>query len=174
MPQASQLYGINICTTEGLLTAAGAETVYDTTVAIGYCIDGKADLHATQVDGATPTTDGNGDAFEALAVTNSDGSISGKGACVVWCLNTSDAVVCYQGEIEELDGISTTFVNTPQFPSIPDDETPFAYQILKQAMDSLTAPTADSSTFGTSNWNATGFTNVIVDVFTLPRRPQES
>lgn len=171
MPQASQLYGINICTTEGLLTAAGAETVYDTTVAIGYCIDGKADLHATQVDGVTPTTDGNGDAFPALAVTNSDGSLSGKGACVVWCLNTSDAVVCYQGEIEELDGLTTDFVNAPQFPSIPDDETPFAYQILKQASD---GSTADTSTFGTTDWNGTGFTNAIVDVFTLPRRPQVS
>lgn len=174
MPQASQLYGINICTTEGLLTATGAETLYDTTVAIAYCIDGKSDLFATKNSQATPTTDGNGDPFPALAVLNSDGSSSGKGACVVWCINTSDALVVFQGAIEELDGISTTFVNTPQFPSIPDDVTPFAYQILKQAMDSLTAPTADSATYGTSNWNATGFTNVIVDVFTLPRRPQES
>lgn len=171
MTQASQLYGINICSTEGLLTAAGAETVYDTTVAIGYCIDGKADLHATQTDGATPTTDGNGDAFPALAVTNSDGSLSGKGACVVWCLNSSDAVVCFQGGIVELDGLTTTFLFTPEFPTIPDTVTPFAYQILKQVSD---GSTADTSTFGTTNWNGTGFTNVIVDVFALPRRPQDS
>lgn len=171
MPQASQLYGINICTTQGLLTATGAETVYDIAVAIAYSIDGKADLHATQVDGVTPTTDGNGDAFPALAVTNADGSISGKGACVVWCLNTSDAVECYQGDIVELDALTTDFLYAPPYPSIPDTATPFAYQILKQQTDGATA---DSATFGTSNWNATRFTNVIVDVFTLPRRPQES
>lgn len=171
MPQASQLFGINICTAEGLLTATGAETVYDTTVAVSYSIDGKSDLHATQVDGTTPVLDGNGDPFEALAVTNSDGSISGKGACVVWCFNTSDAVACFQGEVVELIDTSTDFAFKPEFPSIPDEFTPFAYQILKQATD---GSTADSATFGTSNWNATRFTNVIVDVFTLPRRPQDS
>lgn len=171
MPQASQLYGINICSTEGLLTAAGAETVYDTTITIGYCIDGKADLHATQIDGTTPTADGDGIAFPALAVTNADGSLTGKGACVVWCLNASDAVVCFQGPVVELDGLTANFLFNPEFPSIPDAVTPFAYQILKQVSDGATA---DTATFGTTNWNATGFTNVIVDVFTLPRRPQDS
>ncbi len=171
MTQASRLFGTNFCTTMGLLTATGAETVYDTTVAIQFCIEGKGYSKAAVTDGATPTTDGGGDAFPALAVTNSDGSITGKGAVVVWGLLADGTVVCYQGPIEELDGLTTNFLHTPEFPSFPDSFTPFAYQVLKQATD---GSTADTATFGTSNWNATRFTNAIVDVMTLPRRNQDS
>jgi hypothetical protein len=34
--------------------------------------------------------------------------------------------------------------------------------------------TAGTITFGSSNWNATGFTNAIVNIATLPDRPQVS
>lgn len=171
MPQASRLFGTNFCTTMGLLTATGSETVYDTTVAIQFCVDGKGFSKATVANGVTPVVDGNGDAFPALAVTNSDGSISGKGACILWCLDAAGTVVCFQSPVEALDGLTTDFLHTPEFPSIPDTVTPFAYQILKQATD---GSTADTATFGTSNWDATRFTNVIVDVMTLPRRTQDS
>lgn len=177
MGNTTQLRGINMCTTEGLLTCTGAETLFDTTVAIAFCNDGKSDLHATEGSTATPATDNFGNAYPSLKVTNADGSLTGKGACVVWGLtgvdhaDGVDTIVILHGEVQELDGLTTNFVIAPQFPDIPDDVTPFAYQILKAATD---GSTADATVFATANWNATRFTNVIVDVFTLPRRPQES
>ena len=171
MPQSSRLFGTNFCTNSGVLTATGAETVYDTTVAINYCVEGKTFIKATVADGTTPIVDGDGQAFPALAVTNEDGSISGKGATILWCVDAAGLVVCFQGVIGELDLLSTDFLLRPDFPSVPDDLTPFAYQILKQQTDGTTA---DTATFGTSNWNATRFTNVIVDIMTVPRRPQSS
>jgi len=166
-----------MCFTEGLLTCAGAETAFDTTVTISYANDGKIDLHATEGSTAVPTTDNFGNAYPSLAVTNADGSITGKGACVVWGLtgvdhaDGADTIVILHGPVVELDGLTTNFVHTPEFPSIPDDVTPFAYQIVKAATD---GSTADATVWGTANWNATRFTNVIVDVATLPRRPQDS
>ena len=170
MTQASQLRGTNTCTNSGALTAAGSETVYDTTIAINFSVEGEALTKATVTDGATPVVDGNGDAFPALAVTNSDGSLSGKGACVVWGLTAAGVVTCFQGTIVELNDISTDFTFSPEFPTVPDTVTPFAFQILKQQSD---GSTADTATFGTSDWDATRFTNTITNVMTLPRRPQE-
>jgi hypothetical protein len=71
------------------------------------------------------------------------------------------------GPHEALD-MNGNFVRAPQFPVVPDLVTPFAYQVLKAGA------TASATTviFGTANWSATGFTNVIVNVFTLPKRPQ--
>jgi hypothetical protein len=43
---------------------------------------------------------------------------------------------------------------------------PFAYQLVQ------TAGTSSAWTFGTSNWNATGVTDAIVDISVLPDRPQ--
>jgi hypothetical protein len=60
------------------------------------------------------------------------------------------------------------FRHAPSFPHVPDDVCPFAYQVLKHYSE------ATSVTFGTSNWNTTGFTNVIVNVMQLPDRPQVS
>jgi hypothetical protein len=170
MPQTSRLYGVNITNTIAGLTALGAETLFDTANATVYSVDGQLFSAAAVVDGATPVLDGDGNPFPALAVTNSDGSISGKGAAVVWCRNAATATVCFQGPITTLDGLSTNFEFAPQFPGIPDDVTPYAYQILKQQTDGVTA---DSSTFGASNWDATRFTNTITNCATLPRRPQE-
>ena len=52
-----KLRGSNFCTSSGLLTATGADTVYDTTVTITYCINGKAATKTAVTDGVTPTTD---------------------------------------------------------------------------------------------------------------------
>jgi len=154
----SDLYGANFCTTSGALTATGAETVYDTTVAIGFCVNGKAYSKDAVTDGATPTTDTNtGVAFKTLTAS--------QGCVLVWCLNASGTVSVAQSEVQSLDAAGN-FIIAPEFPSIPDTLTPFAYQVLKAGS------TAGTITIGSSNWNATGFTNAIVNVFTLPNRPQ--
>lgn len=159
MAYASERSNGNRCTTSGLLTATGAETVHDTTVTIAYSVNGKALTKTAITDGATPTSDiVTGAAFVAFGPS--------QGTVVVWCLNSSGTVRCAQGTIESWDG--TTFASAPKFPNIPDSLTPFAYQVLKASS------TASAVTFGTSNWNATGFTNAIVNVHELPDRPQVS
>jgi hypothetical protein len=148
--------GLNFCFPSGLLTCTGAETVYDTTVAITSCINGKLTPRAAVTDGATPTTDAvTGAAFRPLTAN--------RGCVIVWALEGS-TVRCMQGPIEVLDG--GVFQIAPKFPNVPDTMAPFAYQVLKAGA------TAGTITFGSSNWNATGFTNVIQNVAVLPDRPQ--
>ena len=142
----------------GLLTAAGAETVYDTTVAIEFAINGKmGTARATVADGATPTT-GNTSAAGITLTAN-------QGRVVVWGVIAAGTLVVEEGPVATLSG--STFVTAPLFPDIPDTVCPFAYMVLKA--DSTTVGTWD---FGTDNWNATGVTNVIVNVSQLPGRPQ--
>ena len=158
--QAQELFGVNICTTLGLLTATGAETVYDTTVVITYSVNGKGYTKAAVTNGATPTTDGNtGSAFTTLAAS--------EGCSLTWALDASGTVTVYQGSVETLDS-DNNFVIAPSFAGLPDTVTAFAYQVLKNSSAGSTV------TIGTSNWNATGFTNVIQDVLTMPNRPQEA
>ena len=49
-----------------------------------------------------------------------------------------------------------------------NEVSPFAYQVLKQFAS------ATNVTFGTSSWNATGYTNAIVHIAQLPIQPQVS
>jgi hypothetical protein len=152
---AQRLLGPSATTTNGLLTATGAETVYDTTVAITYCIQGEA-----QTAKAAVTDSATGSAAATLTAN--------KGRVVVWALSAGGTVVCYHGKNTDLD-TSGNFVTAPQFPDVPDTVAPFAFQVLKAGS------TAGTITFGTSNWNATGFTNSITNVILgLPNRPQTS
>jgi len=155
------LAGANFCTTNSLLTATGAETVHDSTVLLNYCINGKAYTKSgTNADQVTPTTDAvTGEAFDTL--------VANEGCVMVWCYNSSGTVKVVQSEVNALDAAGQ-FVDIPEFPLVPDDITPFAYQVLKAGA------TAGTITFGTSNWNATGYTNVVVNVMALPNRPQAS
>lgn len=147
-------------TNTGLLTATGAETVYDTTVAIDYSIGGKAYRKATVADGTTPTTDGDGAALSTLAAS--------KGCVMVWCLNAAGTVSVFQSDVNDLDA-SDAFEVVPNFPVVDlDTYCPFAYQVITNGS------TGSTFTFGSSNWNATGITVAIQNVLTLPRRPQES
>lgn len=167
---ALELRGGVFCTTSGLLTATGAETVHDTTVTINYVIDGKIRTKAAITDGATPTTDVNtGAAFPALIGGGSVANTPGNGCVVVWGLNAAGTVKCAMGRHQKLD-MSGNFVIAPEFPTIPDDFASFAYQVLKAGATA----SASGVTFGSSNWNATGFTNTIVNVAYLPSRPQVS
>jgi hypothetical protein len=151
--------GLNMCTTTGLLTATGAETVYDTTATIQFCINGKAATKAAVTDGATPVIDGVTGVAPPVLTAN-------MARMAVWCLNASGAVSVVHGGNVAWDGSAAAPM--PPFPYIPDDRTPFAYQFLKAGS------TAGTITFGTSNWNATGFTNAIQNVLVLPEHPQIS
>lgn len=165
-----ELRGGVLCTTSGLLTATGGVTTHDTTVTINYIIDGKIRTKTPITTGATPTTDAvTGLAFPLLIGGGSVANTPGQGTVVVWGLNAAGTVRCAQGSIEKLD-MQGNFVNVPQFPPIPDDFCPFAYQVLKAGATA----SASGIRFGTNNWNATGFTNVIVNVAFLPSRPQVS
>ena len=162
--------GLNMCTNSGLLTATGAVTTYDTTVIITYAIDGKVATRAAITAGVTPTLDINtGLAFPILVGGGSVANTPGNGAVAVWGLTSGGTVVVAMGPSTPLD-VAGNFPYAPQFPAIPDTMTPFAYQVLKAGATA----SATAIRFGTSLWNATGFTNVIQNVLTLPSRPQVS
>lgn len=160
---ASELKGITQAFASGLLTAAGAESVYDTTVAIQFSINGEMGTARTTVNGGTtPLLDGDGVALATLVGT----ATAGQGCAMVWCLKADATVVVFQGPIRALDAAGV-FDIAPDFPTIDESVyCPFAFQILKHTAD------ASTITFGTSNWNATGFTNTITNVSVLPARPQ--
>lgn len=160
--------GFDFCTTSGLLTATGGVTTYDTTVTINYALDGILRTKTAITTGATPTTDANtGLAFPALVGGASVAGAFGNGAVAVWGLNAAGTVRVALGSPQALDS-QGNFVNAPQFPAIPSDFTPFAYQVLKAGATA----SATAIIFGTALWNATGFTNVIKNVAFLPSRPQ--
>ena len=161
--QASDVKGLNMAFTSGALTGTGAETVYDTTVTITYSVDGKIKAKTAVTDGATPTTDGNtGAAFNVV--------LPDKVSVFVWGLNAGGTVSLYQGSIESVDGDTDVAKIYPQFPSIPETVTPFAYTIYQ----TTGASSAAGLSPGTSNWNATGLTATHVNISTLPSRPQIS
>lgn len=168
MPNQLDMRGGNYCTTSGLLTATGAVTTYDTTVTINYCINGKLATKTAITTGTTPTTDYvTGLTFPALVGGASVAGAYGNGCAVVWGLISGGTVKCIMGAPQALD-VAGRFIIAPQFPTIPEDFVPFAYQILKAGATA----SATAIVFGTANWNATGFTNVIVNVTELPKRPQ--
>lgn len=153
--------GMNFCTTSGLLTATGAETVYDTTATINYVLNGKIAPKTAIADGVTPTTGNTSGAPITLTAS--------QGRTVAWGLVSGGTVKVEEGPVVTLDAAGNfRDTDTPQFPSIPGTFAPFAYQVLKAGAS------AGTITFGSSNWNATGFTNAIVNVAVLPDRPQTS
>lgn len=150
--------GITAAFTSGLLTATGAETVYDTTVTIVYAIDGVLYTKTAVTDGVTPTTDINtGATFAALEPD--------KACCFVWMVNAGGTVAVAQGPQVDVDGATDLRKVHPQYPHIPADYCPFAVQIVQ------TSGASSSFAFGTSNWNATGITDVIKNISGLPSRP---
>jgi hypothetical protein len=143
---------------------AGTTSTYTTTVTTVASIGGKfVTTLGAQTNTASPTTDaGTGAAYVALGVN--------KATVLVWGTNAAGAIKMCQGSIENTEvGVTTTvgaFINAPQFPTLPDDFVPMAYQLCR------TAPSASAWTPGTSNWTATGVTcAAMVNVTTLPARP---
>jgi hypothetical protein len=141
-----------------LLTATGGVTTHDTTVTINYVLDGVIRQKTAITTGATPTTDGNSGA--AITLTANQARVA------VWCLNSSGTLSVRAGAVVAWDGVA--FNMPPPMPDIPDTVVPFATQMLKAGS------TAGTITFGSSNWNATGFTNSIENICVPRARPRTS
>jgi len=146
---------------------AGTTNTYTTTATTNGVIDGRfATGLSAQTNTASPTLDAvTGLAFPKLT--------DNQATVLVWGTNAAGAIKLAQGSIEATAvGITTTagdFLNLPQFPVLPDDFCPMAYNLVR------TAPSAADFTTGTSNWTATGITaSTFRNISTLPRRPQSS
>jgi len=149
-------HGRTFITTPGLLTATGGVTTHDTTATINYYLNGVMRQKTAITTGATPTTD----ILTGLPITLT----ANKACVVVWLLDSAGTVRVAAGPVVDWNG--TSFNVPPPFPDI--DHTvycPFATQMLKASS------AAGTITFGSSNWNATGFTNSILNGG-LPARPR--
>ena len=115
---AIDVCGLTMAMNSSALTAAGAETVHDSTVAMNFCINGKVyQKSGTNADQATPTTDYNtGAAFTSLTAN--------QGCVMVWSYTSAGAVKVMQSNICTLDAAGN-FVAAPEWPKIPDDVCPF-------------------------------------------------
>jgi hypothetical protein len=144
--------------------AAGTTTTLSFGGNLDYSIQGKIYYKAAVTNGATPTTDyGTGAAFLGIKAN--------YGGVFVICLDSSGAFKVVQGEIVALDAAGA-FVNAPEFPLIPAGICPIGYELIQAGS------TADATTgwvMGSSNQSSvTGITYTLVDVCTLPSRPQIS
>lgn len=138
---------------------SGAATTFSSS-ALPYAIRGKAYTLGAQSGATTPTTDtGTGVAIPSLA--------KNYGTSFVWGVNASGTVQVIQGSVNALD-VGGLFILPPTFPALPDNFCPLAYTIHKNGS------TGSAWTFGTSNWNATGMTNTVVNLATMPDHPQVS
>jgi len=146
---------------------AGTTSTYTTTATTSAAIDGRFATGLTaQTNTASPTLDAvTGLAFPKLT--------DNQCTVLVWGTNAAGVIKLAQGSIENTEvGVTTTagaFLNLPQFPILPDDFCPMAYNLVR------TAPSAADFTTGTSSWTATGITaSTFRNISTLPRRPQSS
>ncbi len=143
--------------------AAGTTSTLSSTGTVYFSIRGKAYSHAALSNTATPTTDAvTGIAFVPI-VTN-------FGALIVIGFNAAGTLVAAQGAVQALDATGA-FITSPQFPILPDNFCPIAYEIIKAG----STASASGWIFGTSNQaSVTGITYTIVDINTIPDRPQIS
>jgi hypothetical protein len=141
----------------GLTGISGAATTHSSSAGV-FSLRGKAITHAADSGVATPTTDTNTGAAITLSAN--------QARVVVFGLTAADAVGIVAGEVVSLDAAGS-FLDAPEFPSVPDTLCPFGYVIAKGG-----ATLAATFTVGTSNWNTTGMTYVVTDTFGLPDRPQ--
>jgi hypothetical protein len=160
MTQASDIQGATICTEKAGL-AAGTTTTYTTAAATGGSIRGKfATALAAQTNTATPTTQGDGSAFTALA--------AGEASVYVFTLVAAGTIAVFQGSVESLDDADAVNI-APSFPFIDTDTyMPFGYVVI------VNDSTGSAWTFGASNWTATGVTDTYTDVTSLPLRAQSA
>lgn len=184
MGQANVIFGMNLAMNSGAVTASGASVQITTGAAVATIIRGK---FATNVSAAAKTlvfvttagvaaSDANGFAVTSAPViyggasTNAlaPGGNQGQTLILVHCAFSDGTVKTFWYRSSQLDATGTFSGSVPQFPGIPDTVTPFAYQILAAGL------TAGDVTPGTTNWNATGFTNTVVNIGVLPSRPPQT
>jgi len=139
--------------------SAGTTTTYTTANAVNYAIAGVAYTKAAQTNAATPTADATtGAAF--LPVSANQGSV------YVFGYDASGNLKVSQGQVQALD-VQGNFINSPQFPAIPDGVAVFGYLVFKGASN-----LASAWTFGSSNLSGvTGATYSFKSLATLPARP---
>ena len=144
---------------------AGTTSTYTTTATTVFAINGKfGTTLAAQPNTASPTLDANtGVAFTAITSNNC--------ACLVWGTNLAGTIAVCQGpSVATAAGVTTTvgaFIAAPQFPALPEDFCPMAYQIVR------VSPTGATFTMGSTSWAASGITcTVMKNISTLPDRPQ--
>lgn len=112
--------------------------------------------------GVTPTTDATtGAAFVPV--------LANQATVLVWGVNAAGAMKIAQGSIVPTEvGVTTTvgaFISAPQFPALPEDFCPIAYQLVR------VSPTGATFTTGTTSWAASGITcSTIKNIATLPDR----
>lgn len=158
-------HGLTMCLIDATL-AAGTTTTISTTGTTHYCIDGKAYTAAAKTNAATPTTDVNsGSAFTAVPVS--------KGCVFVVGLDSTGAVKVAQGDLAsmtgEADGANATFIETADFPGLPNTVCPIGYIVVK------VGASGSSWTFGSSNLSSVSNVSFsFTSVATLPSRPQIS
>jgi len=144
---------------------AGTTSTYTTTVTTAFAINGKfGTTLGAQTNTASPTLDANtGVAFPAVLADNC--------ACLVWGTTLAGAIAVCQGpSVATAAGVTTTvgaFIAAPQFPALPENFCPMAYQIVR------VSPTGATFTTGTTSWTASGITcTTMKNISTLPDRPQ--
>jgi hypothetical protein len=162
MANSAAFYGQNFNTVKaGLTGISGAATTYSTgATALSFAVNGKAVAKSQVSGGASPTTG----AVSGAAITLT----AGKARAVVWGFDASGTIKVVEGPIVDLDS-ANAFIDAqpPQFGAVPDTICPFAYTLHKAG-----STTVGTWTFGSSNWNATGMVHTVVDILTLPDRPQ--
>ena len=154
-----RMRGITACFSDALVTAQGSEALNDS-AAVVYSVNGKMDSLAAQSSATAIALDANGDAFVSIAAS--------EGCVLVWGVLLGGTVMSImQSEIKKLDTDTDDWFSggIPQYPPLPDNFCPMAYQVLKNA--------AGNSAFaiGVTNWDQ--ITDLIVNVSQLPDRPQD-
>jgi hypothetical protein len=163
--RSPSLSGITACFGNATFSAiSGAATTTYTSAAVPFTINGKYTTFAAQTTVAFPTTDTNTAAQFTGLVKASTGTVFVLG--VNYGGTTLRAL---QGSVENLDAAGNFIgANVPKFPSMPDDFCPLGYIVAKAGSTFV----ATAWYPGTTNWNTTGMTYSIVNVASLPDRPQ--
>ena len=146
----------------------GTTSTYTTTVTTTSSFGGVfGTTLGAQTNTASPTTDATtGVAFVALTAN--------QATVLVWGVNQAGAIKLSQGSIvPTVVGVTTTagaFINAPQWPAMPDDFCPIAYNLVR------TSPTGNAFTAGTTAWAASGITSSVARNLngTVPERPVTS
>lgn len=162
----------NFCVTKAGL-AAGTTTTITIANNTSFAIGGKAYTKNAASNAATPTTDAvTGLAFNPILKAT---SLDAYGCVFVVALDSSGNIKVAQGEIVKAwpgrTGATSEFLETPEFPTLPDSLTAIGYIPLIIGNDLVAA----SWTFGSSNLaTLTGCNRSFVDVLVLPDRPKTS
>jgi hypothetical protein len=148
----------------------GSTDTLSVKLAPSSCINGKfctITLSASDNQAITPTLDAaTGLAFPPILINTC--------AAIVYGLNLAGTLVAVQGTALPTEvGVTTTagaFISAPQFPGLPDNFVPVAYQIVR------VAPSGTGGfTLGVSPWTGSASyatCTTIQNIVALPNRPQ--